>query len=175
RHAAVTPILAAEIFVFLARHFLARPLDPFLAEAVVQPLRADRFEKATGIGSKILRKLLEVAEDPDSVGPSESGRYLLAAAVVVSAPHSPVLEGADRSLAVRLLEILERRIRLGFVEDREALDLVAATPGLPKKIREKAAALQALRTRLAAQPEDSPGAEEEGPGRGDAPLRKPAP
>jgi hypothetical protein len=153
RSPAVAPTLAAEIFVFLARHFLARPLEPYLAEAVVVPLHADRFEKTVGIGAKILRKLLEVVEDPESVGPSDAGRYLLAAAHVASAPHSPVLEGPDRALAARLLEYLERRVRLGFVEDRQALDLIAEAAGLPRKIREKAESILALRARMLGRPE----------------------
>ncbi|MHC4779174.1 MAG: hypothetical protein ACYTFG_11415 [Planctomycetota bacterium] len=144
RSRAVSPPLAAEIFLFLTQHFFSVPHELHLAEIVTIPIHEGCFPNIGAIATRILRVLLELAHDSESVGPDEVGRYLLAAARVVASPDSPARDTKGRSLAALLLDLLEKRINLGFEEDGEALRILAETTVLPKAMRERAATVSAL-------------------------------
>jgi hypothetical protein len=140
----VSPSLAAEIFLFLVQQFFTRPHELRLADAVTLPLFEGRFPKAGELALRMLKQLLSIAQDTESVGPDEAGRYLLAASRLVASPLATGRSGDGKATAVHLLDLLEKRVQLGFREDGEALRLLARSTNTPNPLREKAEALASV-------------------------------
>jgi hypothetical protein len=151
----VPPPLAAEIFLFLTHQFFENPHELHLAEAVSLPLFEGRFPKAEGIATRVLQLLLEIAQDSESVGPDEAGRFLLSAAHVAASPNAFVRSGKGKATVTHLLDLLEHRINLGFKEDGEALRVLAAASPLQKPMRDRAHALAQIHVPLEEEKEES--------------------